>query len=283
MDHANCIYLVADSVMVVGGRNDERGVLQWIYLNKSKPERIEHFPKAVQQIGTFNDALVVAIDGHRFHSSQGNGSFAEIYIEKRDWISNEFKGEFSQFLNVGDSVFVGVSRSKLAFGVLIQSYDSLKRWTPRQYENELRCIARNDREIWAGGNGILLKTNLGDTNWQRMDLKNTAIAGLHFESANSGLAVTYRGQLIRTSDGGRSWSSPKGRGSAYVNKCIESNGIIYVLASDGLLGLVQSGHIRWKKLDTNDDFCDMVAWHNQLYIISEQANLFTLSLDALEE
>lgn len=278
-----CILQIEDSAFAVGGSDANGGLIQWFYLNDAVRVKLEHFPATVQQLTKFKDSYVAALDGHRLFTTSVDGSFSEHFFQPKDWVSTEFKSEFRQFLNVGDSALLAVSGSKLAFGTLIQSYDSLETWAPLQLENELRCLAQNGNKLFAAGNGILIHTTIGDTNWNRIDLKNTAIAGLHFLDESNAVAVTYRGQILESSDGGFIWSKPKGGKAAYVNKSFKADDIIYILGNDGLLGTFQTGEITWKQLELSYDLKDGIVMKNHLYLITEQANLITIALSALAE
>lgn len=144
-------------------------------------------------------------------------------------------------------------------GIVLRG-DEAGTWTQRSVptRSTLTSIASADGELWvAGHSGVILRSSDNGDTWvrQRVDVwspesiepsQGAPILDLLFVDANNGFAVGAFSKLLRTSDGGQSWTAlslkgkaPAAEGMAYAEEAVEADdpgfGGSGVLSADDLV------------------------------------------------
>lgn len=86
---------------------------------------------------------------------------------------------------------------------------------------------------YAVGGGDILKTTNGGTNWARLNFSASLdLSAVYFTSRDSGVAVGRSAQLIRTTDGGKTWNTP----ATSFDSLIQFQSVFFLDHSTGFAG-----------------------------------------------
>jgi len=208
-------------------------------------------------------------------------SLRTYYWREEDWVSDLSKHPIRRFAQTQDGLFA-VAGGKLAFGVIYQTFDS-KQWNPLEFDNELRAISTFNNTVWAAGNGRMMRLIEGQ-DWKRIDLKDQFIADLVFTSNTSGIAITFDGSVLISSDGGDSWSPIKIRSKGFLNRVVANGDQVLAIGNAGLIGISndQGENWKWYSLKEEVDLMDAVIVDGTCIIGADEGMLIRINLASLK-
>ena len=260
-----------DSVLLVGG--DDKGFIATSGLDMAKIALgSKRFGQPIYSAAYFNNHWYLGMANASFQRGTTLNSISPLYIERQNWIGTEYQHQVRKMVSTDSQMFAIVG-GKLAFGV-VYSMDIIQPdWNPYSIENELRALSVLEEDgsvhVWVGGNGVMLKKELG-SEWRRLNVKEGFISAIHFFNLNDGLAVTYDGEILITSDGGESWDTKmKANGKKGVNglKFFSNIGVIAANSGHFAISTDNGNTWGWYELSQADlDIYDAYLSHGKLWL-----------------
>jgi photosystem II stability/assembly factor-like uncharacterized protein len=119
-----------------------------------------------------------------------------------------------------------------------------------QFGNQYSISVINPTTAFFGGSfGNLYKTADGDTVYQWPDLPTYASTEISFSDQQTGIGVTPEGNILRTTNGGFSWTVAYGNEDVILRSlCRVDDQLVYVTATGAVLKTTDNG-ITWTKYD----------------------------------
>jgi len=68
-------------------------------------------------------------------------------------------------------------------------------------------LASSNTAFASGSNGAILKTNNGGTSWTALNFTSTEVVGVCFVSEQTGYSFEHNGKIRKTTDGGTTWTA----------------------------------------------------------------------------
>jgi hypothetical protein len=207
----------------------------------------------------------------------------QLYWPENSWVSDLSVHPLRDMQS--DSVGVlAVAGGKLSFGALFHSYDGGAHWKPIEPDNELRCAALADGRAWVGGNGILMRSQWGSGEWERMRLEDQFLADLLFNDAEIGYALTHEGTMLHTRDGGATWSVVSGKRNRFMHRLARSGETILAVGERGttMYQTSQDGPWQHTQLESEQDLFDVVIASGTCYMAADGGEVIRFSVEALK-
>ena len=200
-----------------------------------------------------------------------------------DWVSDLSKHPIR--VMVSDSTgLLAIAGGKLSFGVLYHSYDNGNNWQPQEPENELRAAHICDGVAWVAGNGILLKSEWGTSEWLRLPLENQFVTGIAFKNREEGWLINQKGDILSTADSGKTWNRiHKGR-SSFMHQLIRHNQVLIAVGNAGNMIVSLDSGKTWKRLKTatDADLLDAEIWGERCYVATSQGEIISFLIADLK-
>lgn len=278
--------MVGDTILIGGADKNGNGAVLKTNADFAPVEvadaRLSH---AVYSLCSFNGRLYAGSDSVFLSFSDDLREYHPYYYQRADWVGDLYKHPYRRFGHTSTSLFA-VAGGGLNFGVLYHSHDSGMTWGPLQYDNELRTITTYEfdglKHVWAGGNGIYLKSEDDGHTWTRKKLDNRFIADMAFRSAKVGCMIDYNGLFFHTEDGGESWSE----GGANPSKTSFLNRLAYY-KEYRWIAIGQDGHVYFTDNDggawlgfqvgKNLDLKDVLIIGDKIYILALEGTVLEVS------
>jgi hypothetical protein len=281
-EKVRCLEVKGDSLLIGGGNLNTEGFLiqsdlaltQFNVLTK----KLKH---EVYDITQFKNRWYIGLDSVEMVVSDSLTSFRTYYWREEDWVSDLSKHPIRRFAQTNNGLYA-ITGGELSFGVIYQTNDA-NEWNPLEFENELRALCAFDNTVWVAGNGRLMRLTEG-IEWQRIDLKDEFIADMVFTSQTSGLAITFDGSILITSDGGDSWSKAKNKSKGFLNRVVASGDQVIAIGNAGLIGISNNNGENWKwySLKEEIDLMDAVIVNGDCIIGGDDGMLVRFSLASLK-
>lgn len=156
--------------------------------------------------------------------------------------------------------------------------------TPIEPENELRCAHLRDGFAWVGGNGILMRSTWGSGVWERLPLEDRFITDLYFTDATSGRALTEKGAVLATKDGGNSWNPVRSGKLPFMSRMAAHGDFIVCVGEGGTVLHSTDGGANWKVqvVEGSTDLNDVLIHEGQCFIAADGGEVITFLLDDLK-
>jgi len=281
-EKVRCIEVKGDFLLIGGGNPNSKGYIiqsdlaftQFRVLTKN----LKH---EVYDITRFRDKWFIGLDSVEMLVSDSLTSFRTYYWREEDWVSDLSKHPIRRFAQTQNGLYT-VAGGKLSFGVIYQTNDA-EHWNPLEFDNELRAICAFDNTVWAAGNGRMMRLIEGQ-DWKRIDLKDQFIADLVFTSNTSGIAITFDGSVLISSDGGDSWSPIKIRSKGFLNRVVANGDQVLAIGNAGLIGISndQGENWKWYSLKEEVDLMDAVIVDGTCIIGADEGMLIRINLASLK-
>lgn len=277
------LILEGDSIIACGGRINESGFAAvFDGASNELKSSVADLEQPVFSAARWNKNLYLGQTDFNILVTDSLPKIFNYFFKEQDWIVELYHQPFRQMVRTENGL-IAIVGGELSYGAIFQSYDTAQTWAPLQYNHELRCIGQNGNHLWVGGNGILLRTTIGDTVWQRVSLDHKFIVGIQFFDALNGLILCYDGEQLLTADGGVSWNSTGSKRGVFVNRLIYKNDQLLALCDDGVIGYSsdQGQNFQWFELEGSGDLFDAV-FHNEHFIMgASDGQLILLSPSVL--
>lgn len=281
-EKVRCLEVKGDSLIIGGGNTNQRGFLiqsdlalfQFNVLTKN----LKHEVYAITQ---FKNRWYIGLDSVEMIVSDSLTSFKTYYWREEDWVSDLSKHPIRRFAQTQNGLYA-IAGGELSFGVIYQT-NNASEWNPLEFENEMRALCTLDNTVWAAGNGRLMRLTEGG-NWKRIDLKDEFIADMVFTSQTSGIAITFDGSVLITSDRGDSWSKAKNESKGFLNRVVASGDQFIAIGNAGLIGISNNKgeNWRWYSLKEEIDLMDAVIVNGDCIIGGDDGMLIRFSLASLK-
>ncbi|GAK95577.1 hypothetical protein JCM19294_2359 [Nonlabens tegetincola] len=204
-----------------------------------------------------------------------------MYISENDGNSYRLEGN-------GQGFDLQVLRNDLAYIVnrnrVIKSNDKFRSTInynlPSSGFSTLYFLNENEGYV-AGGNGKLIKTIDGGSNWTTLNVGTTeTIRDIHFIDSNTGFVVGDDISFYRTDDGGTTWTSIALPIQNFwtltkIDFRDSLNGII--IASGGFIFYTNDAGLTWNQSTsgTNERLNDLVFHNNTYYVVGNDGNILS--------
>jgi hypothetical protein len=277
------LLLEGDSIIACGGKINENGFVAVFdgALNHVKSS-VTDLEQPIFSAARWNNNLYFGQTDFKILVTDSLPKIFNYFFKEQDWIVELYHKPFRQMLRTENGL-IAITGGELGFGAIFQSYDTAQTWAPLQYNHELRSIAQNGDQLWVGGNGVLMRTTVGDTVWQRVALDHKFIVGIQFFDALNGIVLCYDGEQLMTSDGGESWESTGSKRGVFVNRLSYHNDQLLILCDHGVIGVSsdKGQNFQWLELEGVGDLFDAVFYNDRLVVAAEDGNLISLAPSAL--
>lgn len=272
------LLLEGDSIIACGGKINESGFVTVFDLASNQiKSSVTNLDQPMFSAARWNNNLYFGQTDFNILVTDSLPKIFNYFFKEQDWIVELYHQPFRQMLRT-ENALIAITGGELSYGAIFQSYDTAQTWAPLQYNHELRCIAQNGNQLWVGGNGILLKTTVGDTNWLRIGLDHKFIVGIQFFDALNGVILCFDGEQLATTDGGESWNSNRSKGGVFVNRLIYENDHLLALCNDGEIGYSsdKGQNFQWFELEGVGDLFDAVFYNERFVIAAADGQLISL-------
>ena len=138
----------------------------------------------------------------------------------------------------------------------------------------------------AVGYGIVLHSIDGSTSWQRLPIYNDFFKSVHFPTPDIGYIVGFSGSILKSEDGGLSWSIQRDGNRLTVSDkpfrsvffADEAKG--FIVGDSGLCWMTTDGGDNWRSITNlpNRHFYDVFIQNEKIYIVGDQGTLIQLDL-----
>jgi hypothetical protein len=187
-------------------------------------------------------------------------------------------------INTDSSSMFIVSGGEFEYGLMQKgAEEDFQSWKPTIYGNELRSIAFDANGTgWAGGFGILLRSNDHGGSWNRLSFPQQFITDFSFMSRANGVLSTFDGHFYYTVNGSDWKSSVKEGKRVFINrvKHLTVNKILAV-GNEGTFCLSEDGGKKWK-CDTYFGGKDLYDFHvlstNEVIVVGESGKLWKTNI-----
>ena len=146
------------------------------------------------------------------------------------------------------------------------------------YINQTRAIAV--------GYGIVTISDDGGTSWERLPVYNDFFKSVHFPTSEIGYIVGFSGSILKSEDGGLSWSAQRDGNRLTVSDepfrsvffADESQG--FIVGDGGLFWMTTDGGDNWTKITNLPDrnYYDVFIQNEKIYIVGDQGTFIQLDL-----
>jgi hypothetical protein len=276
-----------DTIVAGGGEKNASGFISVAHLDALDFKLVKSdFKSPVYSVEKYADRYWVGLDETQLNQSLDLTKFEPYYFNEKDWVGSLYQQPIRKMARVGND-FLAIAGGELSKGVIYQSSDSTRSWNPIEIDHELRALATIQDSIswkaWVGGNGILLSKTNSDSDWKRIDLEDVFIVDMVFESFSLGWLVSYDGHIMKTKNGGQSWTEVhKPKGSRYINRIRYENGHFVVVAQDGMIAHSTNGESwQWYDLDTQQDLLDVWIDADHFIVGTDMGEVYRISFSNL--
>ena len=281
-EKVRCLEVHGDSLIIGGGNANSTGFIIQSDLNASTFNLVaSDLDREVYDVTRYQGSWYIGLDSVEILFSSDLSSFQTYYWREEDWVSDLSKHPIRRFAQTNDGLYA-VAGGELSFDVIYQTINA-NEWNPLEFDNEMRAICTFDNTVWAAGNGRLMRLTEGEE-WQRIDLKAQFIADMIFTSPVSGIAITFDGVVLTTSDGGDSWSETESKNKGFLNRVVASGDQVLAIGNAGLIGVSnnQGESWKWYSLKEEIDLIDALIFNGECIIGAEEGMLVRFSLASLK-
>ena len=185
-------------------------------------------------------------------------TFIPYYYERKYWINNQHKQPVRSFCQQENQTFA-VASGNLSFGVAMH-FDTLQQqFIPTEWENEIRdiCFHPSKKEVVAVGNGIVLKWNPSNSDWDRLPSPDEFYTSI-LPHNNQYLATTLNGELHQLATENNAVSSVSSKSFEIGYKTLfhisTQNNNTLLTGSNGFYAIQENGDWKSYKLNTDEHF-----------------------------
>lgn len=276
-----CIFPLGDSLILAGGDVDQNGfVLKGSVDNGQFVVVKNDFRRELYAISYHQNQWYAAADSILLYRGSKLQTLSEYYWNEADWVSDLSKHPIRQIAEDSTGILM-VAGAKLAFGVVYQSYDQGRSWSPLEPENELRCATIKNGRAWVAGNGLLMRSAWGTAEWEVLRLEDRFITDLHFLNEKEGWALTVDGSLLETEDGGEHWEERHTGRNSFMHGLDVSSNLVIAVGEGGSVVYRNAKGFRSTRLDGVDALNDVQIIGGNAFIATDQGSLLKVSLEAL--
>ncbi|NQV51708.1 MAG: hypothetical protein HQ500_00915 [Flavobacteriales bacterium] len=281
---ARCLFLKGDSLYVGGGNFDQEGYVAAGALNTLDFDLLRSdFKREIYSLNFHKERWYIGGDSLLMYRGRQLRNMPQYYWKREDWVSDLSNHPIRDMAQDSTGILMVAGR-KLAFGVVYQSYDGGEGWDPIEPENEMRCAHVRDGFAWVGGNGILMRSEWGSSVWERLPLEDRFITDLHFTTAISGWALTEKGAVLATTDGGSSWDAVRSDKLPFMSRMAVAGDFMVCVGESGTVAYSTNTGADWKvqSIEGSSDLNDVLIWNGRCYIAADGGQLITFLLDDLK-
>jgi len=152
---------------------------------------------------------------------------------------------------------------------------------------EISDIAYLDHtQAIAVGYGIVLHSRDAGSSWTRLPVYNDFFKSVHFPTPDIGYMVGFSGSILKSEDGGLSWSAQRDGNRLSVSDepfrsvffADESQG--FIVGDGGLFWMTKDGGDNWTKITNLPDrnFYDIFIQNEKIYIVGDQGTFIQLEI-----
>ena len=138
----------------------------------------------------------------------------------------------------------------------------------------------------AVGYGIVLHSEDSGSSWTRLPVYDDFFKSVHFPTDETGYIVGFSGSILKSEDGGLSWSFLREGNRLTVSDepfrsvffADESRG--FIVGDGGLCWMTTDGGDNWKTITNlpDEDYYDIFIQHEKIYIAGDQGTLIQLEV-----
>mgnify|MGYP000073364999 CR=1 FL=1 len=276
--------IVGDSVLIVGGDANSNGfALVSDVLFESVDVVKSDFPDEVYDIVRHHNKWYVSLDSVGLFTSDSLPGFHRYWFQQADWVGNEYKQPLRRFASSEDAL-VAVGGGELAFGTMFHSIDTAKSWRPQEVEHEMRAVGIVGDKAWAGGDGALYSTELGDERWTLHSLADRFVTDIHFTDAQTGYLLTTEGEVMKTTNAGQDWERIEKPRNVFMHSMIVSGENLLAHGADGHLAFSGDSGANWQwfQLTSKSDLVCGVLLDGRYSFGTDNGKLEQISLEELK-
>ena len=218
----------------------------------------------------------------------GHDGFYYTYTEEDGWIYTRLSNwDFQRAVCITENHTVTVSGKSFSQGHIyhitpMHIIDTIINLQPQMQD----VAAVDDSTFVAVGYGIIIRSNDGGYNWDRLDIEGDFYHSIDFIDNRHGIIVGQSGSILLTDDGGKNWNTIKRPSSISSNraqflsvKYINTN-TIYIVGDEGLLWHSEDAGQTWNALQVNTthNLNDLAELAGKLYIVGDDGYMGALEL-----
>ncbi len=172
-------------------------------------------------------------------------------------------------------------------GIILQLNENFQVVTLDTFPAEISDLVYVDpTRAVAVGYGIVLHSTNGGTSWTRLPVYNDFFKSVHFPTPETGYMVGFSGSILKSKDGGLTWSVQRDGNKITVSDqpfrsvffADEVKG--FAVGDGGLCWMTTDGGENWEKVTNLPDrhFYDVFIRNQKVYIAGDQGTLLQLEL-----
>lgn len=222
-------------------------------------------------------SLAVGIDGYLFEK-KGEMPWQFYRLSQWDILRDIVMLDENEWIAVGGVAF----NEGVIYRIIQGEITDVSRFL-----HELQWVTRiNDRNLLAGGYGLILRSHDAGQSWKASDLAGDFFQDVHFTDQRTGYLVGYAGSIWKTQDAGVSWKKLNGPGifgGLPALRAIRFRDTRFgaVCGDKGLVWITRDGGDTWESvtgMPKDVDFHDLIFNANQLILAGTDGTMATLEL-----
>ncbi len=188
--------------------------------------------------------------------------------------------------NINDQLLIG---GGIAFknGIILQLDQDYQLMALDTFPAEISDITYVDQtKAVAVGYGIVLYSSDQGASWTRLPVYNDFFRSVHFPTPEIGYIVGFSGSILKSEDGGLSWSAQRDGNRLTVSDepfrsvffADESQG--FIVGDGGLFWMTNDGGDNWTKITNLPDrnYYDIFIQNEKIYIVGDQGTFIQLEI-----
>lgn len=283
-DAARSIYLTGDSLVAVGGEFNGQGFLSVTQLGIDSTLLLRTgFRSELYSITRQKSMWYLGGDSVEFYQGADLTTISRLYWRQTDWVSDLSKHPVRDMVSDETGV-LSVAGGKLAFGVIYHSYDNGGSWDPIEPNNELRCADIRDGRAWVGGNGLMMRTEWGSAEWETLPLEGCFVVDMVFANREQGWAITDKGHVLESSDGGSSWKEIQSKKLPFMHRMASDGDAIVAVGEEGAILYRKDPQSDWKRTTISAliDLHDVKIRDGKCFVAADGGQVITYLIDDLK-